>query len=77
MITVLLVEDHESMRDAITTAFQETERYTVIGEVGNADIAELYCERLHPDLVFMDICTEGNASCRFVKHMLQSTKIIF
>ena len=62
MITVLLVEDHESMRDAITTAFQETERYTVIGEVGNADIAELYCERLHPDLVFMDICTEGNAS---------------
>lgn len=62
MTTILLVEDHQSMREAVTTAFEGTERYRVTGEVANADLALLYCEKLHPDLVLMDICTEGNAS---------------
>ena len=62
MTKLLLVDDHASMREAISAAFSATERYTVIGEVPNAGFAELYCEQLHPDLVFMDVCTEGNAS---------------
>lgn len=62
MTSILIVEDHESMRNAIASAFSETGRYCVVGEVGNADLAELYCERMHPDLIFMDVCTEGNAS---------------
>lgn len=62
MINILIVEDHKSMRDAIRQAFELTGRYRIIGEIPNADLASLYCERMNPDLVFMDVCTEGGAS---------------
>ena len=62
MISILIVEDHESMREAITAAFTATGKFSVIGEVPSAGFAELYCERLRPDLVLMDVCTEGGAS---------------
>ena len=62
MFKVLIVEDHESMRDAITTAFTATGLFQVIGEIPSADFAELYCDKLHPDLALIDVCTEGGAS---------------
>ena len=62
MTNLLICEDHQSMRDAINQAFTATKEFTVLGELGNADLAELFCEKLHPDLVLMDICTESGAS---------------
>lgn len=62
MYKVLIVEDYESMREAITMAFTATKKFSIVGEVPSADFAQLYCEKLHPDLVLMDICTEGGAS---------------
>ena len=62
MYNILIVEDHESMREAITQAFTATGRYVVVGEVSSASFAELYCEKLNPDLILMDVCTEGGAS---------------
>ena len=62
MIKVLIVEDHESMCDAITSAFTNTKRYEIVGSVASADFAILYCEKLKPDLVLMDVCTDGGAS---------------
>ena len=62
MIKLLIVEDHESMRETLRAAFTAAGDYTVVGEVPSADFAELYCEKLRPDLVLMDVCTEGGAS---------------
>ena len=62
MKKILIVEDHVSMREAITGAFTATGRYTVVGEVPSANFAELFCQELQPDLVLMDVCTEGGAS---------------
>ena len=62
MTSVLIVEDHESMRESLTTAFAGTGEFTVVGEVPSADFAKLYCEQLSPQLVLMDVCTEGGAS---------------
>ena len=62
MIRILIVEDHASMREAITGAFTATGRYAVLGEVPSANFAELFCQELKPDLVLMDVCTEGGAS---------------
>ena len=80
MTEILIVEDHESMRDAIRTAFQNTGKYHITGEAANADLADLYCEKFHPDLVFMDICTEGNSSGLFatetIKKKFPNIKII-
>lgn len=66
MIKVLIVDDHSSMRDALKGLFfdksYQGEPYEVVGELTGADMALLYCDKLHPDLIFMDVCTEGNAS---------------
>ena len=62
MIKVLIVDDHESMCDSLTFLLEKTGDFYVVGKLTRADYAYLYCERLRPDLVFMDVCTEGGAS---------------
>ena len=62
MFKVLIVEDHASMRESLTTALEAAGDFTVVGEVPNADYALDFCRHLHPDLVLIDVCTEGGAS---------------
>ena len=62
MTKVLIVEDHASMRESLTTALTAAGDFSVVGEVPNADYALDFCRHLHPDLVLMDVCTEGGSS---------------
>jgi DNA-binding NarL/FixJ family response regulator len=62
VIKVLIVDDHESMCDSLTLALEGTGNFTVVASLKNADYTETFCERLNPDLVIMDVCTEGGAS---------------
>ena len=62
MNTVLIFDDHVSMCDSLTYALTNTGEFTVIGTWPSAAQAELYCEKLKPDLVLMDVCTQGDAS---------------
>lgn len=70
MNKVLIVDDHESMCDSLSHALTNAEDFIVIGSLKNALHAELYCMKLKPDLVLMDVCTEGGASG------LDATKVI-
>ena len=62
MIKVLIVDDHESMYDSLSHALNSTKEFDVIGNLKSAIHAELYCLKLKPDLVLMDVCTEGGSS---------------
>ena len=62
MTNVLIVEDHVSMRESLTTALTAAGDFSVVGEVPNADYALDFCKHLHPELVLMDVCTDGGAS---------------
>ena len=62
MTKVLIVEDHASMRESLAVALTAAGDFSVVGEVPNADYALDFCRHLHPDLVLMDVCTEGGAS---------------
>ena len=62
MYKILIVDDHESMRESLAKAFSETQDFSVVGGIASAAFAEAYCRKLRPDLVIMDICTEGGAS---------------
>ncbi|MDY0235952.1 MAG: response regulator transcription factor [Gudongella sp.] len=62
MDKVLIVDDHESMCDSLFNALTGTDNFLVVGSLKNALHAELYCMKLKPDLVLMDVCTEGGAS---------------
>lgn len=62
MYKVLIVDDHESMCDSLTYALTDTGDFAVVAKLPTAAYACAYCERLRPDLVLMDVCTEGGAS---------------
>ncbi len=62
MTKVLIVDDHESMRETLSNTLSQLEGFEVVGELASAGYAALYCEKLRPDLILMDVCTEGNAS---------------
>ncbi len=70
MIKVLIVDDHESMSDSLFHALKSSGDFIVVGSLKNALHTELYCMKLNPDLILMDVCTEGGASG------LKATKII-
>lgn len=70
MNKVLIVDDHESMSDSLFQALRSTNDFIVVGSLKSAIHADLYCMKLRPDLVLMDVCTEGGASG------LEATKII-
>ena len=62
MYKVIIVDDHESMCDSLTYALEGTGDFSVISTLPVAAHAEIFCERLRPDLVLMDVCTEGDVS---------------
>ncbi len=70
MNKVLIIDDHESMSDSLSHALTKTGSFIVVGSLKSALHAELYCMKLEPDLVLMDVCTEGGASG------LDATKVI-
>ena len=70
MHKVLIVDDHESISDSLSQVLQSTNIFTVVGTLKSAVHAEIYSLKLKPDLVFMDVCTEGGASG------LEATKVI-
>ena len=62
MIRVLIIEDHASMRESLTAAFEQTEDIRTVGEGASAEFALALCEKLKPDVALLDVCTEGGAS---------------
>ena len=71
MYKTLIVDDHESMCDSLTYALDGTGEYIVVGTLPAAAYAEVFCERLQPDLVLMDVCTEGEVSGLDVAEMIR------
>ena len=62
MKKVLIVDDHKSICDSLTFALEGTGDFTVVGRLSNAGYTDIYCEKISPDLIFMDVCTEEGSS---------------
>ena len=62
MYKAIIVDDHESMCDSLTYALEGTGNFSVAGTLSAAAFAEAFCDKLRPDLVLMDVCTEGDVS---------------
>jgi DNA-binding NarL/FixJ family response regulator len=80
LIKVLVVDDHESMCDSLAISLEKAGGFTVVGKLPNADHADIYCDRLNPDLIFMDVCTENGASgldaTTLIQQKFPMTKIV-
>ncbi len=80
MYKVLIVDDHASMCDSLTYALEAAGGFDVLACLQMAEHAVVYCERLRPDLVLMDVCTEGGSSgieaSRLIRERFPEIKIV-
>ncbi len=54
-IRVLLVDDHPVVRDGLRGILADEPGISVVGEAGNGDEALALVDRLHPDLLLLDL----------------------
>jgi len=57
--SILLVEDQKLLRLGLRVSLEKTGCYQVLGEVGDGESAVREAQRLHPDIVIMDVGLPG------------------
>ncbi len=78
-ITVLLVDDHEIVRQGIRAFFDAHDEFTVIGEAESGAAAVKMVETQIPDVVLMDLIMpgmDGVEATRRVKDLSPRTQIV-
>jgi DNA-binding NarL/FixJ family response regulator len=76
---LLLVDDHQMIRDGIKSYLSEEPSIELIGEAANGADAVLMAERLKPDVILMDISMpqlNGMEAAKLILEKLPNTKII-
>ena len=78
-VRVLIVDDHEVVREGLRSLLNRRERITVVGEAGTVDAAIQEAARLRPDVVIMDVRLpdgSGVEACREVRQENPDIKVI-
>lgn len=80
MCNIVIVEDHKLLRDMIKDSLENETGFNVVATLSDAKDSLSVCEKLNPDLVLMDICTENNSNgiaySKILKERLPKIKII-
>jgi two-component system response regulator DevR len=78
-IRVMLVDDHEVVREGLRTLISRQPGMSIVGEAANAADAIATAARANPDVVIMDIrLPDGNGveACRAIRETRPETKVI-
>lgn len=78
-ITVLLVDDHEFVRQGVRSFLEVRPEYTVVGEAGSGTQAVKLAAEFAPDVVLMDLIMpdmDGVEATRQVKDISPRTQIV-
>ena len=78
-IRVMLVDDHEMMRDGLREALLRAGDYEVVGEAGDGVEAVRAAQSLRPDVIVMDVMMplkNGIDACREIMEVLPDTKVL-
>ena len=79
LIRVMLVDDHEIMRDGLRELLQRAGGFEVVGHAGDGAAAVRIAERLKPDLIIMDVMMpvmNGIDACREIMETLPETRVL-
>jgi len=78
-LKVLLVDDHERFRKSIAAFLCEQAFVEIVGEAVNGEDAIVQTEKLHPDLVLMDLDMperDGFQATREIKLRVPQAKVV-
>jgi two-component system response regulator DevR len=78
-IPVVLVDDHALVRLGLKTLINDQDDMEVVGEAGTAQEASLVVERLHPQVVLMDIRLPGEGGLEATRRIVDrfpETKVV-
>ena len=78
-IRVLLVDDHEVVRDGVKSLINANDDMTVVAEAGSVKEAVAQAERTRPDVVVMDVrLTDGSGieATREIRAKLEKTQVL-
>jgi DNA-binding NarL/FixJ family response regulator len=79
MIRLLIVDDHEMVREGLKAILVAEPDFTIVGDAANADQALELIERLQPDIALVDIRlpgTNGIELCRMANERYPATAVI-
>ncbi len=81
MVTILIVDDHKLMRNAVREVLEKEEDFVVAGEAANGAEAAEQAQLLQPDVILMDLdlpdCDGFEATRRVLALSPQSRVVIF
>jgi len=79
MIRLLIVDDHEMVREGLKAMLVSEPDFTLVGDASNAEQALDLVERLRPDVILLDIRLPGVSGievCRTVTERYPETAVI-
>jgi two-component system response regulator DevR len=79
MIRLLIIDDHEMVREGLKAMLVAEPDFTIVGDAANAEQALEMIERLRPDVVLLDIRLPGGSGidlCRTVTSLYPQTAVI-
>ena len=78
MTSLLLVDDHQLLRQGLRRAMEEA-GFSVLGEAGDGEEALRMAEKLHPDVTLMDITMpvlDGIEATRRMRQQCPGTRVV-
>ena len=76
---VMLVDDHEIMRDGLREVLERSGDFEVVGEAGDGASAVRVAQELKPNVIIMDVMMpikDGIEACREITDMLPETGVL-
>ena len=76
---LMLVDDHEIMRDGLREVLEHSGEFRVVGEAGDGDEAVTVALNIKPDVIIMDVMMpvkNGIEACREITAILPDTRVL-
>ncbi|WP_148575065.1 response regulator [Nocardioides caldifontis] len=75
-LSVLLVDDHELIRQGLARAFERSEGFSVVGEAGSVKEGIALAEELDPAVVVTDVRLPDGTGLDLVRHLRQASDTV-